>query len=212
MEAGRLSAAGYADQAPIDSNDTVDGRTKNRRIEITLMPNLDDLPPIADDAKPLTTESPRAPATPSPTAAELPGPGGDPHRCQPFSPPLRLRWAPSSRAQLREEAGGQVPPAVRRDRSVRRRRTHHRRSQRAQPASSSGGGTLAGQARSTRGDPCDPQAPRDEDLAKLLRALGVVAQPLLVVRAGRRRIARHAGQVERATDLGPLHASGARAD
>ncbi len=76
MEAGRLSAAGYADQAPIDSNDTVDGRTKNRRIEITVMPNLDDLPPIADDAKPLTTESPRAPATPSPTAAELPGPSG----------------------------------------------------------------------------------------------------------------------------------------
>jgi chemotaxis protein MotB len=53
MEPGRLSAAGYSDQAPVAPNDTPEGRTNNRRIEITLMPNLDDLPPIAaDDAKP----------------------------------------------------------------------------------------------------------------------------------------------------------------
>jgi chemotaxis protein MotB len=53
MEPGRLSAAGYSDQAPVAPNDTPEGRTNNRRIEITLMPNLDDLPPIAfDEAKP----------------------------------------------------------------------------------------------------------------------------------------------------------------
>jgi chemotaxis protein MotB len=46
MEPGRLSAAGYSDQAPVASNETADGRSSNRRIEITLMPNLDDLPPI----------------------------------------------------------------------------------------------------------------------------------------------------------------------
>ena len=78
MEAGRLSAAGYADQAPIGSNDTPDGRTKNRRIEITLMPNMDDLPPIADDAKAPSPERPAIPKKISPTAAELPGPGGGP--------------------------------------------------------------------------------------------------------------------------------------
>jgi chemotaxis protein MotB len=53
MEPGRLSAAGYSDQAPIASNDTPEGRTNNRRIEITLMPNFDDLPSIvAGEAKP----------------------------------------------------------------------------------------------------------------------------------------------------------------
>jgi chemotaxis protein MotB len=79
MEAGRLSAAGYADQAPIGSNDTADGRTKNRRIEITLMPNLDDLPPIADDTRPPPSEGPpAAKKVNSPTAAELPGPAGGP--------------------------------------------------------------------------------------------------------------------------------------
>lgn len=35
-----LSAAGYGEYDPIASNDTPDGRAKNRRIEITLQPNL----------------------------------------------------------------------------------------------------------------------------------------------------------------------------
>ncbi|MFH1957320.1 MAG: OmpA family protein [bacterium] len=33
-----ISVAGYADTKPIDTNDTVEGRTKNRRIEIALIP------------------------------------------------------------------------------------------------------------------------------------------------------------------------------
>jgi chemotaxis protein MotB len=78
MQPGRLSAAGYADQAPIGSNDTADGRSKNRRIEITLMPNLDDLPPIADDSKPLPVERPLAPTVPTPKVSDLPGPAGGP--------------------------------------------------------------------------------------------------------------------------------------
>lgn len=40
---GELSAAGYAEFDPVASNDTPDGRAKNRRIEITLQPNLDEL-------------------------------------------------------------------------------------------------------------------------------------------------------------------------
>jgi chemotaxis protein MotB len=60
MEPKRLSAAGYADQSPVAPNDTTDNMAKNRRIEITLVPNLDDLPPI-DDA--LKGDAPAAPST-----------------------------------------------------------------------------------------------------------------------------------------------------
>jgi chemotaxis protein MotB len=38
-----LSAAGYGEFDPVASNDAPDGRAKNRRIEITLQPNLDEL-------------------------------------------------------------------------------------------------------------------------------------------------------------------------
>ena len=61
LDAKRLSAAGYADQSPVVPNDTPDNMAKNRRIEITLVPNLDDLPPIDDALKE------QAPAAPTPT-------------------------------------------------------------------------------------------------------------------------------------------------
>lgn len=38
-----LSAAGYGEYDPVAGNDSADGRAKNRRIEITLQPNLDEL-------------------------------------------------------------------------------------------------------------------------------------------------------------------------
>ncbi len=63
MEPKRVSAAGYADQSPVAPNDTPDNMAKNRRIEITLVPNLDDLPPIDDALKG------DAPAPPAATAA-----------------------------------------------------------------------------------------------------------------------------------------------
>ncbi len=47
VAAARLSAAGYADSQPSGSNDTEDGRRQNRRIEIVLMPNLDELPDLS---------------------------------------------------------------------------------------------------------------------------------------------------------------------
>ena len=44
MPANRLSAAAYADTRPTHSNDTDEGRSQNRRIEIVLVPDLSDLP------------------------------------------------------------------------------------------------------------------------------------------------------------------------
>ncbi|MFW5876376.1 MAG: OmpA family protein [Myxococcota bacterium] len=47
MSAKRLSAAGYADTEPVASNDTEEGRAQNRRIEIVLVPALDELPDLS---------------------------------------------------------------------------------------------------------------------------------------------------------------------
>jgi len=63
MEPKRVSAAGYADTSPVATNDTPENKAKNRRIEITLVPNLDDLPAI-DDA--LKDPKETAAATPTP--------------------------------------------------------------------------------------------------------------------------------------------------
>lgn len=42
-----LSASGYAEFQPAESNDTKEGKAANRRIEIVLMPNLDELPDLS---------------------------------------------------------------------------------------------------------------------------------------------------------------------
>jgi chemotaxis protein MotB len=66
MEPKRVSAAGYAETSPVAANDSPENKAKNRRIEITLVPNLDDLPPI-DDALKDGKENAAAPApTPAP--------------------------------------------------------------------------------------------------------------------------------------------------
>jgi chemotaxis protein MotB len=44
VDAGMLSAAGYAAYDPVASNGTPDGQAKNRRIEITLVPHVSELP------------------------------------------------------------------------------------------------------------------------------------------------------------------------
>jgi chemotaxis protein MotB len=46
MPRERLSAAGYAETQPVASNDTPEERAQNRRIEIVLMPNLEELPDL----------------------------------------------------------------------------------------------------------------------------------------------------------------------
>jgi chemotaxis protein MotB len=47
VPAQRLSAAGFADTQPVATNDTPEGRQQNRRIEIVLMPNLEELPDLS---------------------------------------------------------------------------------------------------------------------------------------------------------------------
>jgi len=44
----QLTAAGRAEFVPISSNDTKEGRSSNRRIEMILSPNLDDLFDLLD--------------------------------------------------------------------------------------------------------------------------------------------------------------------
>ncbi len=47
MAPGRLSNAGYAETQPTADNTTPDGRQQNRRIEIVLLPALDELPDLS---------------------------------------------------------------------------------------------------------------------------------------------------------------------
>lgn len=49
----RLAAAGYADTRPVASNNEDAGRAQNRRIEIIVMPNLDELPDLSELASEL---------------------------------------------------------------------------------------------------------------------------------------------------------------
>lgn len=68
VDPGELSAAGYGPYDPVASNATPDGMAKNRRIEITLVPNVADL--VAPTAS--VTAPPSAP----PSAASSPSSSG----------------------------------------------------------------------------------------------------------------------------------------
>ncbi len=56
-----LSAAGYGEFDPAGPNDTPESRAKNRRIEISLVPNLDELVKVTGAANPAPVAAPIAP-------------------------------------------------------------------------------------------------------------------------------------------------------
>jgi len=62
MDPKNVSAAGYGEFAPVAPNDAPDGRAKNRRIEIALQPNLEELAAV-------TAPEPSAPPAAPPPAA-----------------------------------------------------------------------------------------------------------------------------------------------
>src|ERR1700722_390029 len=70
VDPATLSAAGYGPYDPVASNGTPDGMAKNRRIEITLVPNVADLVKGAQSA-PSASPAPSATA-PSPAPAASP--------------------------------------------------------------------------------------------------------------------------------------------
>jgi chemotaxis protein MotB len=74
----RLAAAGYSEFDALADNDTPDSRALNRRIEVVVLPRIDELPqidinepqattpPATDAPPPAATSSPPAPAAPTP--------------------------------------------------------------------------------------------------------------------------------------------------
>jgi len=50
MSPKALAAAGYGEFDPVAANDTAEHRAQNRRIEIVLLPNLSELPPLDESA------------------------------------------------------------------------------------------------------------------------------------------------------------------
>jgi chemotaxis protein MotB len=59
MKANRLSAAGYGEFDPVGNNKTDAGRKDNRRIEIVLVPKIEELPAWPADEKPADSAAPK---------------------------------------------------------------------------------------------------------------------------------------------------------
>jgi chemotaxis protein MotB len=72
MKPGTLVSAGYAEFDPVGNNGTPAGRQENRRIEIVLLPNIEELPQLLDKASGVASTSPAASAAPTPNLS----PGG----------------------------------------------------------------------------------------------------------------------------------------
>ncbi len=68
VPAARLSASAHADTQPIADESTPAGRQKNRRIEIVMLPNLEELPDLSTLDKTLQAATPTADVSVGPTA------------------------------------------------------------------------------------------------------------------------------------------------
>jgi len=76
----RLAAAGYSEFDALADNDTEAGRALNRRIEVVVMPRIDELPQIdISEPQPTTTSTPPPPAAaPAAPATSSPPPPATP--------------------------------------------------------------------------------------------------------------------------------------
>ena len=71
----RLAAAGYSEFDALADNDTEAGRALNRRIEVVVMPRIDELPQIdISEPQPTTTSTPPPAAAPAAPATSSPPP------------------------------------------------------------------------------------------------------------------------------------------
>ncbi len=71
----RLAAAGYSEFDALADNGAPGGRTQNRRIEVVVLPRLDELPTFDVSApSPAAATAPPAPATPTPAPPAAPTP------------------------------------------------------------------------------------------------------------------------------------------
>ena len=86
----KLSIAGYADNAPADRNDTEEGRSRNRRVDVVVLneTGLRAEPQRAAVAK--SSAPPPAPASsPAPSSSRPPAAAGKAHPAGPVSSPTR---------------------------------------------------------------------------------------------------------------------------
>ncbi len=88
----RMAIAGYADTAPVDSNETQAGRAHNRRVDVVIL-NLPVLTnPSAAPPKPPSSPAGKAAAAPaSPASAQRPAPSPEPAQRPPASQPLAVK-------------------------------------------------------------------------------------------------------------------------
>jgi len=56
LEPSRLGAAGYGEYQPVADNGSEEGRAKNRRIELIIMPKFDEIPTVDDSPSETDTE------------------------------------------------------------------------------------------------------------------------------------------------------------
>jgi len=93
VRATNLSAAGFGEFQPAETNDTPDGRAKNRRIEITLQPNLDEFVKVPGMPDPAAPKAGAPPAKPG--AAPAPAPPPAKPGAAPAPPPAKPAPAPA---------------------------------------------------------------------------------------------------------------------
>jgi chemotaxis protein MotB len=74
MDPKTLSAAGYGEFAPVADNTSDDGRAKNRRIEIALVPNIEEMVKLPSLDEPPPAAKPAAPVTAPPKSVAPPKP------------------------------------------------------------------------------------------------------------------------------------------